>query len=147
MFLIPVKEDINSANVQPLAFKLSTSIVSKITLKKIQINANLYEITTVTLEAELPIDISELAEFAVSIVDVDEVYPSFYCFQQMNRTLKNNHDRLDIKLVPLTLGYKYCRVCYKSPIFGEFNFEIMAKIDPPVISKEIKLKQLKVNKE
>ena len=61
LFLIPQKEDINSANIQPLAFKLTTSIISKITLKKIQMSANLYEITTVTLDAELPIDITELA--------------------------------------------------------------------------------------
>ena len=42
LFLIPVKEDMNSANIQPLSFKLTTSIISKITLKKIQISANLY---------------------------------------------------------------------------------------------------------
>ena len=58
LFLIPVKEDINSACIQPLSFKLTTSIMSKITLRKIQISANLYEVTTVTLDAELPIDIT-----------------------------------------------------------------------------------------
>jgi hypothetical protein len=61
LLLIPLKEDINSASVQPLAFKLTTSIISKITLKKIQISATLYEVTTLCLEAELPIDITELA--------------------------------------------------------------------------------------
>jgi hypothetical protein len=142
-----VKEDLNSASVQPLAFKLTTSIVSKITLKKIQISAHLYEITTVTLDAELPIDISELVEFEVTINDADYSQPSFHCFQQLSRTLKNNHDRLDLKLIPLTMGTKYCRVIYRSALFGEFNFEITAKIDPPSSAKDLKLKQLKVNKE
>lgn len=122
LLLIPVKEDVNSGSVQPLSFKLKTSIISKITLKKIQISACLYEVTNVALEAELPIDITELTEFSVSIMDSDETCPSFFCFQQLNRTLKNNHDRLDLKLVPLSMGPKYCRVCYKSGLFGEFNF-------------------------
>ena len=61
LFLIPTKEDINSASIQPLSFKLTTSIVSKITLKKIQMSAHLYEVTSITLDAELPIDITELA--------------------------------------------------------------------------------------
>jgi len=45
------------------------------------------------------------------------------------------------------MGNKYCRVVYKSVLYGEFNFEIAAKIDPPSVVKEIKLKQLKINKE
>jgi len=61
--------------------------------------------------------------------------------------LRNNHDKIDLKVIPLTMGYKYCRVVYKSVLYGEFNFEIAAKIDPPSVVKEIKLKQLKINKE
>lgn len=91
--------------------------------------------TTLCLEAELPIDITELAEFSVSVNDADEFHPTFYCFQNLSRTLKNNHDKIDLKLVPLSLGYKYCRVIYKSALFGEFNFEIAAKIEPPTVVK------------
>ena len=69
--MIPIKEDLSSANIQPIAFKLNTSIISKITLRKIHITANLYEITNVTLDAELPIDISELVEFSISVYDGD----------------------------------------------------------------------------
>jgi hypothetical protein len=52
---------------QPLAFRLVTSIISKITLKRIQLTANLYEIASIPLEVELPIEFTEATEFYISI--------------------------------------------------------------------------------
>lgn len=103
LLLIPVKEDNSSSIAQPMSFKLTTSILSKITLKKLQITAHLYEITNITLEVELPMDIIDLCEFNVSLNEAEEGVKSFYCFNQMTRIMRNNHDKLEIKLVPLTL--------------------------------------------
>jgi hypothetical protein len=63
-------------------------------------------------------DIIDISEFSVSLNEADEGVKSFYCFSQMTRILRNNHDRLDIKLVPLTLEPKFCRVCYRSSTYG-----------------------------
>jgi hypothetical protein len=45
-----MKEDNVSIAAQPMSFKLTTSILSKITLKKMQITAHLYEVTNITFE-------------------------------------------------------------------------------------------------
>lgn len=48
-------------------------------------------------------DIIDICEFSVTLNEGEEPIKSFHCFSQLNRTLRNNHDKLDIKLVPLTL--------------------------------------------
>jgi len=52
------------------------------------------------------------------------------------RTLKEgNKDSLELKLVPLTVGEKICRISYFSLIYGEFVYEIYAKVSNPKILK------------
>lgn len=55
--MIPIKEDSNFIAAQPLVFKLHTSIISKLTLKKISVSTCLYEVTTIPLDVELPISL------------------------------------------------------------------------------------------
>jgi hypothetical protein len=61
LLLLPAKEDNAYVAVQPMAFHLCTSILSKITLRKIQISTYLYEVTPIPLDVELPIDTTEFS--------------------------------------------------------------------------------------
>lgn len=64
------------------------------------------------------------------------------------RTLKEgNRDSFELKLIPLSLGEKVCKISYLSSIYGEFIYEIQANITNPKILKEFKFKDLKVNVE
>lgn len=54
---------------------------------------------------------------------------------------------MELKLVPLSMGDKICKISYFSPTYGEFIYEIHAKISNPKVLKEFRFKDLKVNVE
>ena len=102
LYLVPIKDEPTYTLAQPLAFKLTATVLSKITLKKIDINAQLYSISTLPLDVELPIDFTDLVEFTVSIHQRDK-NPAFYCFQNVTRFLRTNKDKLELRIVPLVM--------------------------------------------
>jgi hypothetical protein len=59
--LLPVKDDSAYVATQPTAFHLCTSVLSKITLRKIQLSAFLDEVTPIPLDLELPIYTTEFS--------------------------------------------------------------------------------------
>lgn len=60
----------------------------------------------------------ELTEFNVSLNEVEGEVPTFYCFNQLKRTLKAKHDKLDLKIIPLVMKDKKCKICYRSTKYG-----------------------------
>lgn len=67
MYFVPAKDEDGSVCATPLLFKLTTSIISKVVVKKMNITANLYDVVPIHLDIELPAQIPELAEFTLSI--------------------------------------------------------------------------------
>lgn len=69
LYLIPTKEDDQFTIPQPMLFRLATTILSKILMKKIAVSTTLYEVLPIHLDIELPSQIPESAEFNLSLFE------------------------------------------------------------------------------
>ena len=121
MILIPTKDDEGLISAQPLCFHLKASFITKIVVKKLNINAALYEIVPVNVEIDLPIN-SNINEFTVSIMeesDQEKNYcPSFFLLSSEKRTLAYGKDKLELKFTSLDMGRKNCKITYFCPVIG-----------------------------
>ena len=56
-------------------------------------------------------------------------------------------DKLELKFTSLTMGKKFCKIIYSSPVIGEYIYELYANVVEPLPLKDIKTKSIKTNKE
>ncbi|EGR27115.1 hypothetical protein IMG5_201370 [Ichthyophthirius multifiliis] len=70
----------------------------------------------------------------------EEIFPSFFCRQYISKKMnisKGSTINLSLVTIPLVMKTQRCFIIFKDPDLGEFQYEIIVKVNLPLINQDI----------